>query len=66
MQNQAVRRNSQIQEEEEKRGRGHKIDLDEVVHSNSVYDHGFDPPQKDSGRGTGSLQGGHYRNNDHI
>jgi hypothetical protein len=56
-QNQQIRRNSQIesQAEDEKRK---KIDQDEIVQfssSNAVFDHGFDPPQKDSGRGTGSL-----------
>ncbi len=69
MKNQGVRRNSQIAEEEEKRTRGHRIDLDEIVQfssGNGMYDHGFDPPLKDSGRGTGSLQGGQYRNNELI
>jgi hypothetical protein len=61
MQNQQVRRNSNIGEDEERR-RGIKMDLDEIVQfssGNGVYDHGFDPPhQKDSGRGTGSMPGG--------
>jgi hypothetical protein len=67
MQNQQIRRNSQIQEAEEEKRK--KIDLDEIVQfssSNAVFDHGFDPPQKDSGRGTGSIPGGYNRNNDHI
>ena len=70
MKNQTVRRNSQIAEEEEKRTRGPKpIDMDEIVQFSSgqgVYDHGFDPPLKDSGRGTGSLPGNYNRNNEHI
>lgn len=68
MQNQQLRRNSQIADEEEKR-RGVKIDLDEIVQfssGNGVYDHGFDPPAKDSSRGTGSMPGGQYRNNEHM
>ena len=41
------------------------MDIDEIVQfqtGNGVYDHGFDPPLKDSGRGTGSLPGGYNRN----
>jgi len=45
------------------------MEIDEIEQfssGNAVFDHGFDPPLKDSGRGTGSIPGAYNRNNDHI